>query len=137
MITGKYAILRCAHRYHNYHTGYHNITDDTFAGMSPRCTLGRMPTPAYFILTLDRNRTILGHTITGAGIYSEASPSVAGDYRYSKPVVITEGLDYAHAARAMRFTLAKALHEESATDLGKMLRDLHANGLLDERLVSP
>ena len=133
MITGKYAILRYAHRYHNYHTGYHNLTDDTFAGMSPRCTLPCMTSTAYFIATFTPRGS--SGVVTGSGIFSEASPSVIGPSRYTRPLATVTAPTYHEAALALRTHLA--LEITKPTPLGNTLRQLRDAGMLPRPDVRP
>lgn len=81
------------------------------------------PSAAYFILKLDLRGRVLD-----SGIYSEPSPTVAGDYRYSRPLLTVTRHSF-HKAHARMVEILRAETREH-TKLGHLVRQLDRSGKL-------
>lgn len=81
------------------------------------------PSVAYFILKLDTRGRVVA-----SDIYSEPSPTVAGDYRYSRPILtVTRGTFDKARARVVQILQSEA---RQPTKLGRLVRQLDRSGAL-------
>lgn len=81
------------------------------------------PSAAYFILKLD-----LRGRVMDSGIYSEPSPTVAGDYRYSRPLLTVTRHSFHKAHARVVEHLQSAARQR--TELGHLVRQLDRAGKL-------